>query len=158
MFQEANLKHRLLITNINVSSLSISFDDVHGGFPRYAFGEAGFAITGNHQWTHRFYRVSTRSTPVVRFVYGNVVDSITKEDCGVLETSILTAIANKSAVMKETLKVQVEGGVEFPSDYERHIEKDLKYANLIIEIPQSKTQQNQEAAIDMIADIQQLIH
>jgi hypothetical protein len=132
-FQQPDLEYRLLITNINVSSLSVSFDDRDGRFPRYAFGESGYKIMNDHQWTHRFYRVSTKSTPHIRFVYGNVRDETTGEECGLLETSIINAIVRKSEVMKDTLKIQVEEGVKFPADYEKYIEKEMVMKDLVIE-------------------------
>jgi hypothetical protein len=135
LFQQVDLEHRLLITNINVSSLSVSFDDRDGNFPRYAFGEAGYKIMNDHQWTHRFYRISTRSVPHVRFVYGNVVNKTTGEDCGLLEGSIISSIQRKSQVMKDTLKVQVEEGVKFPSDYEKEIIKEILVLNIFVAMP-----------------------
>lgn len=146
LFQQANLNHRLLITNINVSSLSVSFDDRDGNFPRYAFGEAGYRIMNDHQWTHRFYRISTKSVPHVRFVYGNVINPITGEDCGVLENSIISSIQRKSKVMKDTLKTQVEEGVLFPSDYEKEIIKEILVPDIFVAIPLEEKELMQEVA------------
>jgi len=153
LFQQANLEHRLLITNINVSSLSVSFDDRDGNFPRYAFGEAGYKIMNDHQWTHRFYRISTLSVPHIRFVYGNVLNKETGEDCGVLENSIISSIQRKSKVMKETLKIQVEEGVKFPSDYEIEIFKELLVTNIIIQYQKD----DRELMADLITEIRELV-
>lgn len=132
LFQEHNLNHRLLITNINISALSVSFDDSNGNFPRYAFGESGYKIMNDHQWTHRFYRLSTKSVPHVRFVYGNVINVETGQSMGILEQSIMSSIQRKSLIMKETLQQQVADGVKFPSDYELDTHNEIVNKDVVI--------------------------
>jgi hypothetical protein len=116
-FQEANSKHRLLITNIRVSSSGIDLDDKNGNFPRKVYVVPNYSIQDLQQFTGRFVRMDTRSSASIRFVYGR---------CGVLESSILNALARKNKVMSETLNNQVEAGIRFPGGYDREEEADLE--------------------------------
>jgi hypothetical protein len=114
-FQEGNLKHRLIIANMQVASTGIDLDDKFGQFPRYAFAIPKYNILDMHQLTRRFVRLDSKSNPIFRFFYGK---SSRKE------TSILSALARKTTVLKDTLEGFIEGGVKFPGDYEDEIEMD----------------------------------
>jgi hypothetical protein len=116
-FQEANSKHRLLITNIRVSASGIDLDDKDGDYPRKVYVVPNYSIQDLQQFTGRFIRADSQSSASIRFVYGR---------CGVLESSILNALARKNKVMSETLNGQVEAGIRFPGGYDREEEADLK--------------------------------
>eukprot|EP01138_Halocafeteria_seosinensis_P013644 gb/GECG01013935.1/.p1 GENE.gb/GECG01013935.1/~~gb/GECG01013935.1/.p1 ORF type:complete len:818 (+),score=111.28 gb/GECG01013935.1/:1-2454(+) len=107
-FQDRSLDRRLLISQLKVGSTGIDLDDKHGDRFRYAFASPNYTIIDLYQLTRRFHRTNTQSTAHVRFVYGSAAQ---------VETSLLSALARKSQVMKETLVQQVHAGVKFPSDY-----------------------------------------
>jgi hypothetical protein len=109
-FQEHNTNHRLLIANIVVASLGIDLDDTDGNFPRYFLISPNYRAMVLHQATHRPYRARTKSSAVVRFVFGNA---------GVVETSILNALARRRDVMKASVPKQLENedDVKFPGEY-----------------------------------------
>jgi hypothetical protein len=107
-FQDYSLDHRILVTQLKVGSTGIDLDDKYGDRPRYAFASPNYNVIDLYQLTRRFHRVDTKSTAYVRFVYGNVAHH---------ETRLLTALARKSEVMKDTLSKQVDAGIQFPSDF-----------------------------------------
>jgi superfamily II DNA or RNA helicase len=114
-FQEGNLKHRVIIANLQVASTGIDLDDKFGTFPRYAFAIPKYNILEMHQLTRRFLRLDSKSNPIFRFFYGK---SSRKE------TSILSALSRKTTVLKDTLEGQVSEGIKFPGDYEDEVELD----------------------------------
>jgi hypothetical protein len=114
-FQASSTEHRLLISNLKVASTGIDLDDKHGDYPRKCYASPNYIISDLHQLTRRFLRMDTKSTAVVRFVYGK---------CGRRETSILNALARKSTVLKETLPTQVENGILFPGEYDEEVEHE----------------------------------
>lgn len=114
-FQEPNLSHRIIISNLQVGSTGIDLDDKTGLFPRVGLGSPNYVIQNLHQLTFRFLRQDTMSRATFRFVYGK---------CGRKETSILNALARKSKVMKETLGEHVDSDIKFPGEYPEDVEKD----------------------------------
>ena len=128
-FQVSSTEHRLLISNLKVASTGIDLDDKHGDYPRKCYASPNYIISDLHQLTRRFLRMDTKSTAVVRFVYGK---------CGRRETSILNALARKSTVLKETLPTQVENGVHFPGEYDEEVECDQFESESADEIANSR--------------------
>ena len=137
-FQEPNSESRLLIFNMSVGCEGISLDDTNGNFKRYVFGAPNYYIMRMHQMSRRFYRASTKSEPIIYYIYGI---------CGMEETSIINSLAKKNNVMKETLLLQVDEGIVFPGDYPQLIEQsnDENELNLVsieskhVEIAESKS-------------------
>lgn len=118
-YQQPNLKHRVLIGNIRVCSSGIDLDDKNGKFPRYAYASPNLSILDLQQLPSRFLRMDTKSSTVFRFVYAKKYPEI----------GLLGNLRKKAKVMKETLKQQVDAGVEFvgflemiDGDYDEGIE------------------------------------
>lgn len=120
-FMENNNESRLLIFNTAVGSTGISLDDTTGNHKRWCLACPNYYIMRMHQLTRRFYRVSTKSDPTIIYVYGI---------CGTEETSVINSLNTKSEVMKETLSLQVDSGIIFPSDYEKFEERVLSFDKL----------------------------
>ncbi len=105
-FQEPNVRHRLLISNLTVCSTGIDLDDKYGMFPRICFVSPMFNTITLYQLGHRFHRMDTKSPAQVYLFYGD----------GFKEAKIINALARKGQVMKETTELQVKAGVVFPGD------------------------------------------
>jgi hypothetical protein len=112
-FQAPNLDYRVIIGNLKICSTGIDLDDKDGRFPRYAYACPNYTILDLHQLTRRFVRLDTKSDASFRFFYGKIAKK---------ETSILSALLRKTAVLKDTLETQVGEGVKFPGDYEEEVE------------------------------------
>lgn len=112
-FQSPTTDHRLLVGNLHVCSTGIDLDDKHGGFPRFCLASPNYAVITLHQLGHRFLRMDTRSNSTMHLLFGKHTDR---------ELDVLSAIARKSVVMKETTTEQVHAGIVFPSDYRRYLE------------------------------------
>ena len=113
-FQKPDLESRLIIANIRCLSTGIDLDDKTGNFPRFVFASPNYTIVDLHQFSRRFIRVDSKSSPVFRFVYGK---------CGRKEKSILNALARKSKIMHEILG-ETDRGVRFPGEYEDEFEHE----------------------------------
>jgi len=118
-FQKPDLEYRLIITNLKVVSLGISFEDLDGRFPRIAYGSANYSAMDMLQWVSRFHSKDTKGTePVkVRFLFGKSQQPL---------KSILNSIIRKSKVFKETLLMQVSYGFKFQDDYANEEEEDTE--------------------------------
>jgi hypothetical protein len=140
LFQRPTLEKRLIIGNLKVCSTGIDLDDKEGTFPRHCFASPNFSVIDIYQLVHRFKRMDTQSEANVGFVYGKV---------GFDETSILSALARKSVVMKDLLVEQVKGGVVFPSDYKKHLENDDGSVSILesTKIPEKPTKHSSKASV-----------
>lgn len=149
-FQSHNLYNRVIISNLTVGALGIDLDDQYGDMPRYAFVSPSYYAMLLHQVTRRFYRANTKSTPIIRLVYGK---------CGTEETSIINALAKKTQVFRQTLLRQVEEGIKFPGEYDQFIQRDddplmtINYYNEILDTS-NPVEEDQEAQKAWAAFIQ----
>lgn len=109
-FQERNTDHRLLIANLRTCSTGIDLDDKDGEFPRYCIASPTYSVIDVHQLGHRFLRMDTKSDTILHMMYGSNAS----------ELHVLTALASKTAILKDTAQAQVGGGVLFPGDYPRY--------------------------------------
>ena len=116
MFQQPDLERRLLIGNMHVCSTGIDLDDKHGAFPRLCIASPNYSTITIHQLGHRFLRLDTKGSSEVRMFYIREAR----------ELPVLTALAKKGGVMKDTTEEQVKGGVLFPCDYPS---KDCSYSS-----------------------------
>ncbi len=106
-FQKPDLERRLLIGNMHVCSTGIDLDDKHGAFPRLCIVSPNYSTLTIHQLGHRFLRLDTKGSSEVQMFY---IEQAT-------ELPVLTALAKKGGVMKDTTEDQVVAGVLFPCDY-----------------------------------------
>lgn len=106
-FQHFDSNHRLLIANMQVCSTGIDLDDKHGGFPRLCIVSPSYASLTIHQLGHRFLRLDTKGSSELHMFYIK----------NAAELPVITALAKKGGVMKETTEQQVNAGVVFPGDY-----------------------------------------
>lgn len=106
-FQQPDLDHRLLVGNMHVCSTGIDLDDKHGSFPRLCLVSPNYSTLTIHQLGHRFLRLDTKGSSEVQMFY---IKQAT-------ELPVLTALAKKGGVMKDTTEDQVKAGVLFPCDY-----------------------------------------
>ena len=106
-FQRPDLQWRLLIGNVHVCSTGIDLDDKHGSFPRLCIVSPNYSTLTIHQLGHRFLRLDTKGSSELQMFY---VQQAT-------ELPVLTALAKKGGVMKDTTEEQVKAGVLFPCDY-----------------------------------------
>ena len=106
-FQQPDLERRLLIGNVHVCSTGIDLDDKHGTFPRLCLVSPNYSTLTIHQLGHRFLRLDTRGSSEVQMFYIKQA----------MELPVLTALAKKGGVMKDTTEEQVQAGVLFPCDY-----------------------------------------
>ena len=111
-----NPDSRLMIANIKVGGVGISLHDTVGDQPRTTFLIPNYSVIDLHQAAYRTYRMGTKSEVKIYFVYGNVA---------LKESSILDALARKTAVLKDNLDQQVEERVLFPGDYPEWIESGV---------------------------------
>lgn len=134
-FQRPTLEHRLLIGNIAVCCTGIDLDDKQGGFPRFALVSPNYSTIQLYQLVQRFLRADTKSDSEVHFVFGKHAH----------EVNVLSALARKSTVMKETtsgsyrstpsssiMVVQPSYGTNralYPGEYERWDEPVLDHSH-----------------------------
>ncbi len=104
-FQSQSLAHRLLITNVNMTSTGINLDDREGDRPRLMLVSPSYKTINLHQAIGRTDRVTTRSEPVSKYIYAR--DTST-------ELRLLDSLAKKSAVIRSSL----QGRVKFPGDHD----------------------------------------
>ena len=123
LFQNRNMRHRLIIFNMAVGCEGFDLDSKYENEERWAFAAPNYHIIRMQQMSGRFYRVGTKTSPNICMVYGI---------CGIDETSILNSIARKTSIMKETLPHQVNDGIFFPGDYCR--KQEISYSNNRYEI------------------------
>lgn len=107
-FQAPDVRRRVLVGNVHVCSTGIDLDDKNGAFPRTALISPNYSTISLYQLGHRFQRLDTRSDARFEMVYG----------AHSRETNVLTALARKSQVMKDTAAAQAAAGVVFPGDLE----------------------------------------
>ena len=117
LFQEASVRHRLLICNQSVASTGIDLDDKHGDFPRTCFVSPNYSTITSYQLGHRFLRLDTRSHSSVHFVYAKREGKSADECSDIIELPVLNALSKKSVIMKETTTEQVAAGIVFPGDH-----------------------------------------
>lgn len=106
-FQEPSTSHRLLICNSAACNAGIDLDDKHGAFPRTVYVSPSYHTISLYQLCHRFLRQDTASQATVHMVYIQ----------GHAETRVLTSLAAKSSIMKETTAEQARAGALFPCDF-----------------------------------------
>lgn len=107
--------YRLIIANTKVGGVGIDLHDTIGDAPRHVFIIPTYSIIDIHQASHRVYRQGVKSTPIIRFVYGNV-------DSSEQEVSILNALARKSNILRE-VGTDNPDGMKLPGDYDWTVEK-----------------------------------
>lgn len=108
--------YRVLVMQPRVGGIGVSLHDTDGRYKRYLFGIPRYEILDSHQVTGRVYRVGTKSSPEITWVYGKG---------GAEEVNILSSLAMKTQVLKDVLKRQVEMGIKYPGDYPEYIEPDI---------------------------------
>jgi superfamily II DNA or RNA helicase len=99
---------RVLIGSTKLGQ-GIDLDDKVGDKPRHCFIIPTFSVIDLHQAQGRVLRQSTKSVPIVRYVYGNLDDR--------REVSILDSLSRKSDVLKEVTSKNAENQTKFPGDY-----------------------------------------
>lgn len=104
-------KYRVLIANTRIASLGISLHDTIGNSPRVMFIIPTYAVMDMHQATRRIYRQGSKSSAVVRFIYGNQQN----------ENRILTSLARKCNIMREFSDEKLKD-IKYPSEYEPYYE------------------------------------
>ena len=102
---------RLIISHPIVGGVGISLDDRDGKYPRTILMIPNYHHISTHQTVGRIYRVSTKSTPTVRFIYS--------KDCD--EHFILDALSRKCDTVKDSL-YQVDERIKYPGEYDKYIE------------------------------------
>lgn len=112
-FQKDTLECRLLILNSAVCSVGLNLDDIYGDFPRYVFVMPSYYVKRMHQITRRFYRLTTKSSPQINFMYCKSFPN---------EISLLNVLCQKSNIMMETLKEHTQNDIKFPSQYDTYVE------------------------------------
>ncbi len=122
LFQQHDLKHRVLCGNLQVLNAGIDLDDTHGQYPRYAFASPSYIAMYMQQFIGRFLRAKTKSKPHVSYVYGTERKLGSTKKCK-QETSIMNALHRKGVVMQLTLPKQVEAGIPFPNTYTKVVEE-----------------------------------
>lgn len=110
-FQRDSNDYRLLISNSKVGGVGINLDDRSGNHPRHMFMIPSYNFIDLHQATGRIHRTTTMSKASIRFIYSEACRN---------ETSILNALARKTAVTKSVL-TRPEG-IIFPGEYEEYVE------------------------------------
>ncbi len=128
IFQEPNNKCRLLIINPTVGGVSFDLDDQYGEWPRHMFIMPDHRFINIFQLTGRVERVTTRSKPIIRFIYALNHES---------EVKILDSLARKAQVAKEMLyrqRSQMLYPDEYPTQYQnaadpvpQELENEIEY-------------------------------
>lgn len=113
-FQEDNSSCRLLISTITTGSVGLDFDDKFGTRKRYMYLIPRYMFIDQYQGTGRVCRRSTKSIPVIRFIYGQTMDNGQ-------ESSILDAMAKNTDNAKKLLAGAT--AVPFPGDYPTYYEQ-----------------------------------
>jgi len=88
-FQQHNMNHNILISNIRVGGIGVNLHDINGNFPRKMYILPSYSILDIHQATGRIYRAGTMSDSTVRIVYS-------KNN----EKRLLEILAKKGTVLK----------------------------------------------------------
>ena len=105
-----NGHHRVLLANPIAGGVAVSLHDTNGDYPRFMYIMPGYRINELHQATGRIYRNCVESNAEIRFIYG---PQDKRGYC--LEHSMLSCLAKKGKVIKDTVKEQT--GVVFPDEY-----------------------------------------
>ena len=108
---------RLLIGNIKVAGVGNNMHDVRGDSPRYMYISPTFDLLAMAQAAKRVWREGVMSDATVRTFYA--------KETGKTEIKILTALAKKSGILKETVSSITAKDMILPSDYESYYEPDV---------------------------------
>ena len=108
---------RLLIGNIKVAGVGNNMHDVRGDSPRYMYISPTFDLLSMAQAAKRVWREGVMSDATVRAFYA--------KETGKTEIKILTALAKKSGILKETVSSITAKDMILPSDYESYYEPDI---------------------------------
>lgn len=111
-----NPNRRLLIMNPDVGGVGISLHDTTGEYPRYMFISPSYKLIETAQAASRIHRYGTMSDATVRMFYGN-------KD-GLTETKILSAMADKTAVVKGVIDDVSRNEIILPGDYGGEFHKE----------------------------------
>lgn len=111
-FQAEGTLHRLLIGNMHVCSTGIDLDCKTGKHPRFCLVSPNYSTLIMHQLGHRFVRLDSKADAILHVVYIEQAH----------ELQVMSALARKGTVMKETSPDQVQAGVCFPGDYPEYHE------------------------------------
>lgn len=107
-FQEDSNESMLVIANMDVLSTGVDMDDKFGNRERYVLASPNYKTMVIQQMTYRFLRSDTKSNTTIDFVYGN---------CDKEESSILSCLAKKSCVMRDSCKDNGNVNVKYPDEY-----------------------------------------
>lgn len=113
-FQQFNNNYRLIISITKVGGLGINLDDRDGRFPRYMYILPSYNFIDLHQATGRIARTTTKSLPVIRFIYSKNHQE---------EAKILDCLIRRSQI-SHTI-IYNSNGITFPGDYPSRIEHDI---------------------------------
>lgn len=114
-FQHPSEDCRVFVGQIQASGESIDLDDQDGNWPRKMYIMPCFEFIPQVQALGRFWRSSTRSDVVARFVYArDGVHELT------YEVNIMDALARKKAVTNNLLGI--DGSLLFPGNLEQDVE------------------------------------
>jgi len=101
---------RLMIMNPDVGGIGLSLHDTVGNAPRYMFISPSYKLIETTQAASRIHRFGTLTDATVRMFYGN-------KD-GLMETKILTAMNEKTKVVKAAIDDVACSEILLPGDYE----------------------------------------
>jgi len=119
MFQEPNLRLRLLIATMRTANMSISLHDEDGRFPRTTFILQRFGFMDTVQAAGRTIRRGTKSIPTVVLVNGKHYLQAKDKSIDVQERRIIDATDRKSSVAKA---FHAGSGTVYPADYPQIIQ------------------------------------
>ena len=123
LFQEPNLKHRLLIAKPTSFGTSISLHDKNNlgeKFPRFTFINPHFYFNFISQAAWRTYRVGTVSDTTVMLTYcqgtdeQNVMDALSKK--GEVTRSCLAMVLDKDGENEDETEIEIETNVQSEND------------------------------------------
>ena len=122
LFQQPNNRLRVIVSTIKVTSVGISLDDRFGNWPRIALISPSYSIVNIVQATGRVLRITTRSTPAIRFVYANT-DAEGKIPINYDQYSEIRVIDRLSRSSSIMLGYRGHmGNIRLPSSYDAYIE------------------------------------
>jgi len=106
---------RVLIMNTAVGGHGLNLQDTVGNAPRYMIISPSYILLNIAQATYRIHRDGSESDSTVRMFYG--------KGFGARETSILSALARKSATAEGTVAGPAKDDLTLPGDYPSEIEQ-----------------------------------